>query len=84
MTCSMDEWIVCLHTALDTGVKMVVDIVETLDKAETHTFHAVVPSYPYIVRAALRYIARREALWEKIEWLRSAEEQLQSSLERFI
>ncbi|KAF2115918.1 hypothetical protein BDV96DRAFT_574825 [Lophiotrema nucula] len=80
----IDEWIACSHTALDTGVKMVVDIVETLDNAETHTFHVVALSYTYIVRAALRYIARRGLLGEKDGWLRGAEERLRSSLERFI
>ena len=84
MNPELDEWVACSHTALETGLKMVMDIVETLDKAETHTFCVAAPSYMYIIRAALRYIARRGASWEGDAWFRSAEERLRSSLERFL
>jgi hypothetical protein len=63
---------------------MVLDIVETLDKAETHMFHAIAPSYLYIVRAALRYITKRGPVWEKDAWLCTAEERLRGSLEYLI
>ncbi|KAF1964886.1 hypothetical protein BU23DRAFT_604518 [Bimuria novae-zelandiae CBS 107.79] len=81
---TMDGWIARSHTALDTGVKMVLDIVETLEKAETHMFHAIALSYLYIIRAALNYIIRRGPLGEKDGWLRSAEDRLRASLEYFV
>ncbi|KAF2867774.1 hypothetical protein BDV95DRAFT_502582 [Massariosphaeria phaeospora] len=82
----LDECIATSHTALVTGLRMVVDIVETLDKTDTRTFRAVTPGYRYVVRAALRYIARRGSLGEGEEdaWFRTAEERLRASLERFV
>jgi hypothetical protein len=80
----MNEWIACSHTALNTGVKMVVDIVETvIEKLETHTYRALATCYRYIVRAALQYIARRGSLWQEDAWSRGAEARLRSSMKHF-
>jgi hypothetical protein len=78
----MDDRIACSYTALDTGLKMVMDIVETLDHTDKHTFYTVAPSYLYIVRAALCYIGRRGA--DGAVWFPEAENRLRASMERYL
>jgi hypothetical protein len=78
----MNDLIACSYTALDTGLKMVTDIVETLDHTEKHTFYAVAPSYLYVVRAALCYIGRRGA--DGGVWFHEAEDRLRASMERYL
>jgi hypothetical protein len=78
----MDELVACSFNALDTGLKVVLDIVETLDNAEKQTFYVVAPSYLYVVRAALCYVARRGAGGDV--WSTSAENRLRASLEPYL
>ena len=60
---------------------MVVDIAETLI-ADTAIIDAMPPMYPYIARAALRHV-RSIGQREDFGWLRSAEDVLQISIDRY-
>jgi hypothetical protein len=67
---------------------MVVDIAESLIAASptntmTHMIDAMPPVYPYIARAALRHIGNSTQR-EDVSWLRSAEDMLQTSLDKYL
>ena len=66
---------------------MVVDIAESLIAASpantaTHMIDGMPPTYPYIARAALRHI-HNSTQREDVGWLRSAEDVLQTSLDKY-
>jgi hypothetical protein len=60
---------------------MVVDIAENLIAA-TLMIDGMPPMYPYIARAALRHI-HSSTQREDVGWLRSAEDVLQTSLDKY-
>jgi hypothetical protein len=66
---------------------MVIDTAETListspTNTAMHTIDAMPPMYSYIARAALRYI-HSNTQREGVGWLRSAEDVLQTSLDKY-
>jgi hypothetical protein len=66
---------------------MVVETAESLIAASpantaTHLIDAMPPMYPYIARAALRHI-HSSTQREDVGWLRSAEDVLQTSLDKY-
>ncbi|KAF2198505.1 hypothetical protein GQ43DRAFT_474482 [Delitschia confertaspora ATCC 74209] len=71
------------HAALNTTTKIVVDVVEAHEGDHASVTSAyTAPSYPYLIRAALQHIYKKNG-WEEDAWLRSAEERLRTSLNRF-
>jgi hypothetical protein len=72
-----EDWYKRSHAALDTATKMVLNIAEAQRNSDM-----VAPSLPYIIRAALEHIYGK-ADWKDDSWLRSAEERLRTSLDRF-
>lgn len=84
---SLDEWHKSSQDALDTVTKMVVDTAECLiamspTNTTTQMIDAMPPMYPYVARAALRHIRRRSQR-EEVSWLRSAEDVIQPSLDKY-
>lgn len=80
----MEGWLQRSQEALDIVTKMVVDIAETLVSAPPingvpRIVDAMPPTYPYIARAAMRYV-HRNVQREDVDWSSSAEEVLQASL----
>jgi hypothetical protein len=66
---------------------MVIDTAETLiatspANTATHTIDAMPPMYPYIARAARRHI-HSNTQRGGVGWLRSAEDTLQTSLDKY-
>jgi hypothetical protein len=66
---------------------MVVDIAETLIAAspantQVQMIDAMPPIYPYIARAALKHV-RNSTQRESVGWLRSAEDVLHTSLDKY-
>jgi hypothetical protein len=67
------------HAALHTAINIVLDIVEA---HKTCTTSCTAPSFPYLIRAALRHVYKKTA-WEDDSWSQSAEERLRTSLDQF-
>ncbi|KAF2229471.1 hypothetical protein EV356DRAFT_455759 [Viridothelium virens] len=68
--------------ALDTAMKMVLDIVEAHENSDPYLLTCVTPSYPYLVRAALKHIYGRSE-WKDDDSLKNAEKRLRTALDQF-
>ncbi|KAK4140139.1 uncharacterized protein C8A04DRAFT_15211 [Dichotomopilus funicola] len=77
---SLDQWRGGSRAALDTIIKMVVDIADSHDHVPPERMDSLPPSFCYDVILALRHIHTKPQV---DTWLREAEERLQTSLDRF-